>query len=366
MLKANKSLIKLVGIALAISLCTTQITSASQNESSIDKKDTNFKTIEVEYGTYVEKMTLKNLSRSYLRSESLFIKDSSGVFVEYLVSSGSIVSKGDKLIAYEVAVDTVAIEENKIRLSQAEENYYRQLEQKEESMINRLEQLSNMDQNSIEAQILQVQHQKAQLELERFQLESQKNIESIKEAIEELGEQTSIRYVEAPYDGLFNGYDRWLRPGIVLNRNNDIGNIRDVKSVVLESKSTNLNRLWYGMNPTFTDMTGNVSKGTYQAKVIGEDSLFNGRASTEMIYVALEDPSQLASISQGDVVTDVVSVENVIVIPLNVVKFKDEVAYVYILGADGRTHKQYLTGRNNGSSMWVYNGLSAGQKIVAE
>lgn len=356
---------KLVGIALAISLCTTQITSASQNESNIEKSATGYKTIEVEYGTYVEIATLKSITRNYPMVDNIYIKDNSGVFVEFLVGEGAMVSKGDKLMAYKVAMDPVAIEESKIRLIQAEEDYIRQLEQREESIADLREQLSNMDQNSIEAQILQVTLQKSQLELERFQIDSQKNIESIQEVIDELGEQTPIRYVEAPYDGMFMPYV-WMRPGEKVEKWREVGYIRDVKSVVLESKSTNLNRLWYGMNLTFTDKTGHMTQGTYPAKVIGADSLFNGRVTSEMIYVTLEDSSQLSNISQGDLATEVVSVENVIVIPFDVVKFKDEVAYVYILGADGRTHKQYLTGRNNGTSMWVYNGLSAGQKIVAE
>jgi hypothetical protein len=73
------------------------------------------------------------------------------------------------------------------------------------------------------------------------------------------------------------------------------------------------------------------------------------------------DTIQMANISAA-----AVTVEQVPIIPLKAVKTENDRKYVYQKDSDGSLRRQYITGRDNGTDMWVYSGLSAGQNIVVD
>lgn len=367
MSRDKKILFKVVGIMAVVSLFTSQITYASQTIKSVTNKAEGLKTIEVTYGDYIENGTLKNLELNFPRRDELFIEEPEGTFIEYLVTDGQIVKKGDPLVAYTIPSDSIGVEENTLKLEQSVRSYEMQSEQKRIAIEDKYEQWNAMDGGTVEAQMLEINIRKMELEYEQYEYDTQKSLEDMKTNIKELEEALEIQYINAPYDGVVRTVN-WMREGFPLDRSLKLLDIYDANSAILASKATNLNKLWYDMelSVTPTSNRSQTKSDTVKGRVVGADSLFNSKVTTEMVYVQLEDPSQLLTVQRADIATELVRVENVILIPLTAVTTVNDISYVYIVDENGDMYKQYITGRNNGVEMWVYSGLLAGQKIVAE
>ncbi len=367
MSRDKKVLFKIIGVMMIISLFTSQITYASTNIKSTTNKATGLKTIEVAYGDYIEKGTLKNLELSYPRRDILFIEEPEGTFIEYLVENGQNVKKGDPLVAYIIPSDSIGVEENNIKLSQSVRTYEMQSEQKRIDIEDKYEQWNAMDAGSIEAQMLEINIRKMELEYEQYEYDTQKSLEDMKTKTIELEEALKIQYILAPYDGVVRTVN-WMSEGFPLDRSRELIEIYDANSAILASKATNLNKLWYDMEVRITPTSdrSQVKGETVSGRVVGADSLFNGKVSAEMVYIQLEDASKITTVQRADIETELVRVNNVILIPISAVTTANDISYVYIVDDNGDMYKQYVTGRSNGVEMWVFNGLSAGQKIVAE
>lgn len=367
--KIIKMIYRAASIIIVISLFTASITYASQDSSPEENMREKGKTIQVSYGDYIEKSALKNLELSFLRKDILRINKDGGTFVEWLVKNQQIVNKGDHLLAYRIPSDSIGVEESKIKLEQSLVSYEEQSEQKRLQLEEMYEQWYGMDGGSIEAHKLEININKKELEFERYQYDTEKSLEDMNEKIKELEAALEIQYIEAPYDGLIS-IEEWrygsLPEGYPIDRQWDLITIHDINSAVYASKATNLNKLWYNLEVEITP-TSNRSQtagASVSGRVIGADSLYNSRVTTEMVYVRPEDVSQFTPTQTADLLAEIVRIENVILIPISAVTTASDISYVYIVDDNGDTYKQYITGRSNGREMWVYNGLEEGQKII--
>ncbi|NLJ96350.1 MAG: efflux RND transporter periplasmic adaptor subunit [Clostridiales bacterium] len=369
MFKDNRLLKKIITILLILSLFTSSYAFAEQANISEDMDiKVVSKTLEVKLGEYMERSSISNAEVDFLRSDQLTISHNNGIFIEYLVTNGQEVLKGDALASYRIPVDTITIEEKKMNLYHTESGYIESLHQMEESLANSINSLNNLDMDSIEAEIQQINIQKKEMEYEKSKRQLQENLDKLKAEIEELESNLEPKYVYAPYDGIVYMFNE-VREETAINRNTQLLFIIDPDSAVLTAPAAATNKMWYNMNVSVALIINRQEDRSkmYKGKIIAADSLLNGLVSSDTYYIQVENGKDILGFGQrANIYAEEIKVKDVIVIPSNVVKSDSDRKYVYILDVDGVVRKQYITGRDNGVDMWVYNGLNEGQHIVIE
>lgn len=358
MFKNDRAFGAIVAFILSVSLSASQLAHAA----------TEYNTIEVKTEDYIEKGGVQNAEVILPRNDSLAISDPQGTFIEYLVTNGQTVKKGDPLASYQLPGDKITLDEMKLKLEKDKNTFQRESEKKEADIAENQDKLLAMNSNSIEAQILELNIQKMQIGYEQYVYQTQKALEELNASIQELESAiTDLRYIYAPYDGLVYTSDE-IKAGEILNPGIPIINIADINSAILAAKVSGVNKLWYGLEVSITGISNRQADTSkvFKGIIAAEDKLLNGKASTGMVYIKiLGDDNLLSPGQKANITTDAVIVKNVTVIPSNAVQ-NDDMDYVYTIDKNNELRKQYISGRDNGASFWVYNGLLEGQQIVIE
>lgn len=286
-----------------------------------------------------------------------------------MVDFGQLVKKDQPLMSYTVPVDELAIEEKEMSIKKNEETFKKMSEQKEQDIAKNVSKLMTMDGTSIEAQILNLNIQKMQIAYEQYKYQTQKSLDKQKEELEELKADQGLKYIKAPFDGIIYGYDNRLKKNEILEHDQSVIYMADINSAVFGAESAGASRMWYNLEVEINPIVNRKeSTQSIKGKVVAIDSLLNGEATTGMVYIKPDSfTSEMVSPQQSaNITTDAIVVKDVLLIPSKAVKSDRDLKYVYILDSAGEEHKQYISGRDNGSETWVYNGLSEGQEIVIE
>ncbi|MDI9509523.1 MAG: HlyD family efflux transporter periplasmic adaptor subunit [Bacillota bacterium] len=355
---------KLFGLAL-INILFMGLLAIKPVSASEDKSPN--KVIEATKGDYIEKGAVMNAEMVFLRNDGLAIKESEASFIEYLVEDGQIVEKGDRLLSYRIPFDYIAVEEKKLALQLNKKNYDLELRRREAQIAENRSFLQEMDQTTIDAQILNLSIIKMEIAYEQFRDQSEKEIRALQEEIQDMELDSDPKYIYAPYDGMVETDDN-ISEDQQIGPNMELVRIYDVKSAVLVGSAAGANKLWYNLDVSASMVSSRQeNKGkVYKGKVISIDSVLDNKASTGMVFIKLDDESLYSTISKANISADAVYLHNVFVLPLDAVNFNNEERFIYYYDETGDIHKQYITGRNNGLEMWVYDGLTEGQKIIVD
>lgn len=373
MFKGNKRKKIIILGLLVLSLLTSSIALADQlnnSEELIEQEETSraHKIYEVKKGDYTEVTSLRNAEVISLRNDSVRIDHDNGVFGEYLVDNLQEVKKGDPLISYTIGVDLISIEEMKMNLVNREDGFSKGLSQRQEELANLRNALLGLESGSNDEKKAKINIQKKEIGLERYINDTEKSLEDTKEKIRELESNLEPQYVYAPYNGIVFFFEP-VKEGAAINRGTHLLQIIDTDSVFLSAPSSANDKLWYNMEVSVTLITNRQEDTTnvYKGRIISADSLINRKVSSETFYILLENAKDVLNFGQtANVYAEEIRVEDVIIIPSSSVNMDSGKRYVYILDDSGAMQKQYITGRDNGVEMWVYNGLEVGQQIIAD
>lgn len=362
---------KLLGLIIITIFCIAPFTFISVNASEDIVEDaknkSSYTTVEVVKGDYIEKGAVMDAELTFLRSDGIAIKEGEGTFIEYLVNNGQSVLEGDALLSYSVWYDYIAVEEKKFALEQAIKSYEADLGRREAEIAENISIWQNMDQTTIDAQSFRLKITKLEVGYDQFKFQGEKNIKAMQESIDDMESNAEIKYLYAPYDGIVITDDKIVEDTSI-NQYMELLRIYDTKSAVLAASAAKANKLWYNQEVSVTMISSKQeNRGTsYKGKVISTDSVLDNKASTGRIFIKLEDESLYSTISKANITADAIYLQDVFLIPLKAVHFNNEERYIYYLDDSGDMHKQYITGRHNGVDMWVYDGLTVGQKIVVD
>lgn len=345
----------------------TEITNGGEdsNKETGQAGEVNYE--EVVIGDYEEKGTLKNLEWKYLRYDSLSIPYPSGTFVNYLVEEGQEVKKGEKLLSYRLPFDPISLEEKELKLKQSLEAYELACRQREAEIDESEKRLKILEQGTYDAKIAKLNLEKQKLSFRQYCYQTEKALDIQKEDIKTIKAKEELQYLYAPYDGFIHKGDGVLE-AMDIDSRKVLLTILDKKSAVLGTEVSGNESLWFDMKVSVTGIINRKEDkdNLHTGRILSSDSLFEGKLTTGMLYVAVDDRELVDTIQMANITAAAVTVEQVPIIPLKAVKTENDRKYVYQKDSDGSLRRQYITGRDNGTDMWVYNGLSAGQNIVVD
>jgi biotin carboxyl carrier protein len=328
-------------------------------------KEVSYK--EVAIGDYEEKGTLKNLEWKYLRYDSLSIPYPSGTFVNYLVEEGQEVKKGEKLLSYRLPFDPISLEEKELKLKQSLEAYELACRQREAEIDESEKRLKILEQGTYDAKIAKLNLEKQKLSFRQYCYQTEKNLDIQKEDIKTIKAKEELQYLYAPYDGFIHKGEG-VSEDMSIDSRKVLLTILDKKSAVLGTEVSGNESLWFDMKVSVTGIINRKEDkdNLHTGRILSSDSLFEGKLTTGMLYVAVDDRELVDTIQMANISAATVTVEQVPIIPIKSVKTENDRKFVYQKDSDGSLRRQYITGRDNGTDMWVYSGLSAGQNIVVD
>jgi len=328
-------------------------------------KEVSYK--EVAIGDYEEKGTLKNLEWKYLRYDSLSIPYPSGTFVNYLVEEGQEVKKGEKLLSYRLPFDPISLEEKELKLKQSLEAYELACRQREAEIGEGKKRLATLEQGTYDVKIAKLNLEKQKLSFQQYCYQTEKALDIQKEDIKTIKAKEELQYLYAPYDGFIHKGEG-VSEDMSIDSRKVLLTILDKKSAVLGTEVSGNESLWFDMKVSVTGIINRKEDkdNLHTGRILSSDSLFEGKLTTGMLYVAVDDRELVDTIQMANISAATVTVEQVPIIPIKSVKTENDRKFVYQKDSDGSLRRQYITGRDNGTDMWVYSGLSAGQNIVVD
>lgn len=322
----------------------------------------NYETIEAQEGEYI-RTTGGSLHVYYPISEELcWEEDSIARFREILVRKGDEVREGDAIATFDIEVSRADREEITLSLERKAENLRLGKEERLsaiEKAREAAEELSNH-----ELRIAQLKIAKLETEYEQFVYQSEKEIARLKKSLEELEEKAANDTLFAPFDGVIDSV-MFYNPGDLMTKDSVLVTMHATDRFYLAADN-GFDALRYNMDVTVEAGKKNERK-TYVGKVVAVPSVLPDAISGTRALIELyeEIPTEdLGTSLQYQYNTE--ELQGILVLERSAVYPDNGKNYVYVLEGDMVQKRYIVPGLNNMNEIWILDGVSAGQTVIAD
>ena len=359
-LACSMALLMLTGL----SGCTTlaEHESAAEYMQSGKVTGSGYKTAEVYEGSFDIPYDV-DASVTYTKSQNLYWENSQDRYLELLVSAGDMVKKGDVLATFEVSSigesdimeRTNAVQEARTSLNRTIESYKAMINAKKEAMKN----LEGYD-----YQIAELELKKLESEYEQRTTEGERYVTLAQEALNELQEQKNHDELVAPFDGRISWVSREFQKGNKVKAGLPIVLLEDLDSQMLEFRNSN----YKGTVPYLSkvSLTDRVSGEEYTGTVVSCGNVTGFAEDQVLVELDTELPEGKDGV-YFKATGFIAQLTKVILVDSKAIKTSGTDSYVHVLTDNNATYKAYVTtGDTVGGLTWIIDGVSPGQKLIAE
>ncbi|MCR5255561.1 MAG: hypothetical protein K6D96_06470 [Acetatifactor sp.] len=328
--------------------------------------DTKYKVLELELGTFEEAALNQAMTRKFYSPIVYFdVENKKAKFGEYMVDFGDEVNKGDVLATCYTDVDDIAIEEAGINLQHINDDYAVYLANHEKE-LKKFEEDYKYTYDGTAKSIMDVERKQMSLDHERTVRDFENRIQNATKSLNDLTKVGSVYEIKAPVSGVVYMASK-NTPGDSVKYGTYICHIIDSDEVYTETDKQ-ADRFGYGSKMIISTPDGDVDASVVSGGMWG----LYGNLDESKVVFKLSDSSEVSlwdSFRRSTSMTlkgNVVSVDNVIVLPVNAVETDDDGGYyVKVLNDDGTLTKTgFIPGGSSASEYWVLEGLTPGMKIV--
>lgn len=290
------------------------------------------------------------------------INASKVTFLEYKVSNGSRVKKGDIIAAVSTSVEDVQIEELEIRIKTEEESLEQYIDTNK-ALLKEYQDRIDGAAGAAQRRTAQLLYDRLSVSYENERVAREENLEHLRNTYNAYFEQLGTQYILAPDDGVISGLQRH-RSGETLGSYAYLGAVYDTSKVSVRVNGGN-DQLFFNMPVTIAQGAGenmvtcpgrvtSCKSPTLTANLIGSND-----------YVEILGDISAFNVSEEIVLRfKTVYMEDVLLIPNKAVKTDSSGSYVFKY-VDGLCVKRYiLLGGNNPEVSWVVDGLEEGDVVV--
>jgi len=357
----NKLLILLLAL---MTLFSTALGESLISDEMIQEETVHYNhTLMVEKGVFQRSYSEQG-SEYYPHTFVLRFEGNEARFVEYLVSRKQEVKAGDVLATFELDVDEVALASRRQALTRAQEAYETQKIKRQEAIQEQLEALAKM-QDPFEVELQTLALQRAQITLEQYCVEQERQIETLKQEIADLEAFYSKTALIAPFDGVitelvYKQKGQRLIPGEALIT------LYRPDGMLLRISNSNLH-FRYGME---VEIAAGPAKARtiLTGRVVAADDMLSKSQRSGYAYIEL-DPASGEFPTRGvppSVSANTFYAGNVYILPRQAVDVDNGKYYVTKL-TDGMAQKRYINlGKQGISDSWILQGIEEGETIIID
>lgn len=333
------------------------------SEESIKAETVNYsKTETIEPGTF-EITRQAGGTEFYPYTYHLRCEVSGAKFDEYKIGRKDEVKAGDVLAVFTLNIDEVELEKRRTTLVNAEKSYELQKLQKQEDIQKMLDSISKTN-DLYERDLLTLRIQRAQIAYEQFCYEQERTIAAHQDSISEMEEEMAKNVLLSPFDGVVTEF-QFLWEGERLSTSQTLITLSRTDGMLLRINNPN-GYFRYGMNVTieYGPAKKRVSIG---GRVVGEDSMLTEERKDGFAYIQMEPfKDNGTKFINPTVKTSSIRVENVLTVPRRAITLESGKHYVNKL-TDGVVQKRFVNHiMQNNNTVWVLEGLSAGETIIID
>lgn len=335
-------------------------TDALYMDTLSSREEVVYKTTKVTIGDFAKQDTYDGKAYFPITKQLAFdTKNTSAVFLKYLVRTKDKVKKGTPLANFSVEYDEVALGEKELQLKIAQKDYEKNLKSFQ-TAITELEKNLYMITNYTEREINELKLQKLKIQYKEYILSTEDNLNKQKKELDEYKSNLSVTQLIAPMDGIISELvDK--KEGDNVSTNETLVTMYSTDSLDIQVTDNN-GVIRYNMDVAIevgkhpVSIKGRVTSCPY----ILPDGLNNG-----IIHIKpLEIPDRVNWNSEINVNIDSIRMENVLLVDKKAVLTDARGTYVIIL-ENGSLHKRYfVSGANNTDKYWVLQGLEEGQAVI--
>lgn len=328
----------------------------------------NYKTAAVEEGTYEKKVTA-NAAAYYPSRVNVSYEGAKARFVEYRVRRGSEVKKGDVLAVFTVETDEVAIAEKELQIRRAKEAREEQLSQLEEALASLRRALRDA-QGADEAEILSLRVTRAELELEKYDFQSARDLASREKSLAELLATYENQQILSPIDGIVDDM-QYLRDNEAVYDGTWLMTVYDPGEVLFSVKDEQ-GQMRLGMRVTIS-VGPNNGRVSGVGRVVACRNVIPDNPVGSLVLVRVteydeEAVKELKSLTRPSAEYVPIHLENVMVVNRAALTLYGGRYYVYRLAEDGMVSKRYVNyaGGTAQTGAWLLDGAAPGDKLIAD
>lgn len=328
----------------------------------------NYKTVTVEKGSY-EKKAMTSASAYYPSRVDVRYEGAKARFVEYRVKRGSEVKKGDVLAVFTVERDEVTIAEKELQIRRAREAREEQLSQMEEALASlraSLQQTSRAD----EAEILALRVTRAELELEKYDFESARELAAREKSLSELLASYENQQILSPIDGVVDEL-QYLRDNEAVYDGAWLMTIYDPTEVLFSVKDDQ-GQMRLGMRVAIS-VGPNNGRVTGVGRVIACHNVIPDNRVGKLVLVRVteydeEAVKSLKALTRPTAEYSTIYLENATVVNRGALTLYGGRYHVYKLSEDGMVSKRYVNyaGGTAQTGAWLLDGAVPGEKLIAD
>lgn len=330
-------------------------------ESLLIPEEANYKTAEVKASEYIKTNSGK-LSLVYPMQAKITCSVSNAKLEKVFVTEGKEVKKGEILATLKIEEDSVRRKELELQLKRAMEEYDLEIAKKEaaiEAAVINAQELSFS-----QLRIAELNIEKQRIALEKYIYLTEKQIEKIRDNIEEMDEIQKNGELVAPMDGVVKTITS-RRIGDWLNKGEVIVSMYSTDYYLLKAADIG-EKLRYNMNVT-VETGSSGSRRTYPAKVISSPNILPSTVLQTYALIQLDDSVEpINFVKKATFSGNVQELYEIPAIDKNAIRRDNSKYYVYIL-EDGMVKTRYIkVGPSDGNVTWILDGVDLGQKVILD
>lgn len=323
----------------------------------------NYKTKQAENGEYV-RQALANVSIYYPVTADL-VCEKENAFVREVCIKGKqeqMVKKGEVLISFEVETDPVEMEKCTLKLQRCLEAMEKGKAERQEAILEAETAAAALGGRELELALLKIE--KLQTEYEEFVYMSEYEVAKYQEQLALLKSEKEGYDLIAPFDGIID-YMEIMKPGEKAEKGQILITMYDPEQYYLAAEDVAGN-LRYNQNVTVTAGPADDKK-TYTGKVVSAYNVLLPAVPKGDPLIRLEEDVEAGKLEiAAHYEADIERLQNVLLIDKSVIRMDEDKSYVRILEDDMIQKRYILPGLRNSETVWVLDGLSGDQKVIAE
>lgn len=322
--------------------------------------DAGYRFSAVEQKDYIiEKQGVASLV--YPMTEALSFDKEGARFEEVLVRKGDKVTKGQVLATFLIESDQVAMEELALALDRTEQEYGREKGKKLYEITSAEEKLTEISGLS-EKEIAEKRIEILKMQYEKYCYQTEKQMETLKDRIEEIKEKQAQNCLTAPFDGIVSSV-RSYNVGDKVTAGAEILTVYSPERVLLTVKNEN-NQFRYNM-PVSLEVGNGNNRSVFQGRVVTAPEVMPEGEVLHNVLIVLDEEVKASELS-GNIryQCNTIEIRDVLVADNQTISWEEQTAYVYIYENGKLCKRAVKVGMNNSKEAWILDGVTEGKSLV--
>lgn len=282
---------------------------------------------------------------------------------EMVVERNAYVHEGDVIARVSMETDELVLEELELRLDRLKKRYTKEAQEYAQSHEEAVENISDWPN---QGKIDRLNIEQTEADFFRKSKEYEEQIAEYEKSILEQQEMAQTTEILAPEEG-FVLEVRNIQAGEVLSDGQVLAVIAPADQITLEVEDQ-LSHYGYGVEMTLTAGTG-IQARQYPVTVSSASGKMLSGDWNKHKFQVMGDYTAEEILGNGpfNLSGYAAAMENVLLVPTRAVTVEKQKCYVTVLHEDNTLEKtQFIAGGNNGEYYWVFDGLTAGTRVVIQ